>query len=88
VTRRYLVTGRVQGVGFRWFVLRQAQREGLTGYARNLPDGQVEVMATGEAEAHARLVAALRTGPPHSRVVDVSVADAPDAPLFSRFDIR
>jgi acylphosphatase len=88
VTRRYLVSGRVQGVGFRWFVLRLAEREGLTGYVRNLPDGRVEVMAGGTAESHARLEEALRRGPPGARVADVTSSDAAAAPAMSRFEIR
>ena len=46
-TRRYVVTGRVQGVGFRWFVEREAAQLGVTGWVRNREDGSVEVMATG-----------------------------------------
>ena len=60
MTRRFLVTGRVQGVGFRWFVARLAQREALGGFVRNLPDGRVEVLASGEQVALERLLAALR----------------------------
>ena len=47
---RYLVSGRVQGVGYRYFVLREAERLGLAGFARNLPDGRVEVVAEGAEE--------------------------------------
>ncbi len=75
-------------MGFRWFVLRHAQREGLTGYARNLPDGRVEVLATGSAETHARLATALRAGPAHARVDDVTITDEAGAPAASRFEIR
>ncbi len=88
MTRRYVVSGRVQGVGFRWFVLRYAEREGLTGFARNLPDGRVEVVATADADAHDRLAAALRAGPGHARVEDVTISDAPGAPVASGFEIR
>src|SRR6185437_8958613 len=48
MTRRFTVTGHVQGVGFRWFVARHARSLGLSGYARNLDDGRVEVVASGE----------------------------------------
>ncbi|MGH7631624.1 MAG: acylphosphatase [Gemmatimonadales bacterium] len=88
MTRRYLVSGRVQGVGFRWFVLRHAERNGLTGFARNLPDGRVEVVATGDAGAQDRLAAALRAGPGHASVDDVTISDEPAAPPSSRFVIR
>ncbi len=86
--RRYLVSGRVQGVGFRWFVLRCAERNGLTGYARNLPDGRVEVLARGDAETQARLADALRQGPPGARVDAVTIDDDPAATMPSRFEIR
>ncbi|HET8625224.1 MAG TPA: acylphosphatase [Gemmatimonadales bacterium] len=88
MTRQFVVSGRVQGVGFRWFVLRQAEREGLTGFARNLPDGSVEVLATGDVVALERLAAALRVGPPHARVDNVTMRDAPTIPAPSRFEIR
>jgi acylphosphatase len=88
VTRRFLVSGRVQGVGFRWFVLRVAEREGLTGFVRNLPDGGVEVVAHGESALLARLAAALREGPPHAQVASVTVTDEPPIVVPSRFEIR
>jgi acylphosphatase len=88
VIRRYLVSGRVQGVGFRWFVLRLAEREHLTGYARNLPDGRVEVVANGDSGTQDRVAQALRRGPPAARVDDVTISDDPEAPVSSRFEIR
>jgi acylphosphatase len=88
VTRRFVVSGRVQGVGFRWFVLRHAQRDGLTGFTRNLPDGSVEVLAAGDVVALERLAAALRVGPPHARVDEVVVTEALSMPTASRFEIR
>ncbi len=71
MTRRFLVTGRVQGVGFRYFVRREARRLGLNGWVRNLPDGEVEVLASGTAAALAVLEAALRRGPPMASVTNV-----------------
>ena len=65
---RYIVSGRVQGVGFRWFVMREAARLDLAGYVRNLPDGTVEVVAQGAIAALAALESALRHGPPVARV--------------------
>jgi acylphosphatase len=53
----------VQGVGYRYFVLRAADRLGVSGYARNLPDGRVEVVAEGAEEALARLEDEMRRGP-------------------------
>jgi acylphosphatase len=62
------VEGRVQGVGFRRFVERAAQTLGLSGWVRNLADGSVEVSATGDAGAIARLRERLAAGPPHAQV--------------------
>ena len=52
-TRRYVISGRVQGVGFRWFVEREAAQIGVAGWVRNRENGDVEVMATGTREQHA-----------------------------------
>jgi acylphosphatase len=65
---RYVVKGRVQGVGYRYFVLREASALGVTGFARNLADGTVEVVAEGADDALARLEARLREGPSFSSV--------------------
>ena len=76
ITRRYLVKGRVQGVGFRWFVQREAQTLGIGGWVRNDPQGAVEVLAAGSEEQHAALVARLRTGPRGARVDAVEQSEA------------
>jgi acylphosphatase len=73
--RRFVVSGRVQGVGFRFFTQDIARREGLTGIVRNLADGRVEVVAEGDDESLTRLEAALRRGPSHARVETVEVDD-------------
>jgi acylphosphatase len=74
---RFLVQGEVQGVGFRWFVLREAERLGLCGFVRNLRDGSVEVIAAGTPEALAALERALREGPRLARVAGVEKSDVP-----------
>jgi acylphosphatase len=85
---RYLVSGQVQGVGFRWFVARHARSLGLSGYARNLPDGRVEVVASGPTEALTDLERLLRTGPAYARVEQVERSDEPAAfPIGQSFDI-
>lgn len=83
-TRRYLVSGRVQGVGFRWFVEREASTLGLSGWVRNREDGRVEVMATGTREQLAALYRKLHEGPRAARVDEVAVSPAPflDAKSF------
>jgi acylphosphatase len=68
---RYLVSGRVQGVGYRYFVLRQAGALGVTGFARNLADGSVEVIAEGADQPLADLEVRLREGPAFSEVTAV-----------------
>jgi acylphosphatase len=75
VARRFVVSGRVQGVGYRYFTAEAARREGLAGVVRNLEDGTVEVVAGGEAESLVRFERALRQGPSRSRVEHVRVED-------------
>lgn len=70
-TRRYVVSGRVQGVGFRWFVEREAALIGITGWVRNCEDGNVEVMATGTRDQHGSLRRKLQEGPRAARVDQV-----------------
>ena len=65
------VRGRVQGVGFRWHVMRIARELGLAGWIRNRPDGIVELAAAGERDALIRLEAAVSAGPPGARVEEV-----------------
>jgi acylphosphatase len=69
---RFLVQGRVQGVGYRYFVQREAEVLGVTGFVRNLPDGNVEVVAEGAEQAMAQLEARLREGPSFARVSSVA----------------
>jgi acylphosphatase len=73
VARRFVISGRVQGVGFRWFAQDAATREGVTGWVRNLTDGRVEAWVEGESEAVTRMERALRSGPPGARVQQVVV---------------
>jgi acylphosphatase len=68
VARRYMIGGRVQGVGFRYFTHAVAERENVHGWVKNRPDGRVEAVAEGEVEAIARFEQALRHGPPGARV--------------------
>jgi acylphosphatase len=70
-TRRYVVRGRVQGVGFRWFVEREARVLGVSGWVRNNPDGSVEVVAMGTPEQLLALRGKLYEGPRASRVDNV-----------------
>lgn len=74
---RCVVAGRVQGVFFRASAREQAVRLGLTGYARNLPDGRVEVFACGKPDAVAALRDWLRVGPPQAEITGVACEPAP-----------
>ncbi len=65
---RYIVQGRVQGVGFRYFTRQQAEALGIAGYARNRPDGSVEVVAEGTDDALRDFEARLRAGPDFAAV--------------------
>jgi acylphosphatase len=78
---RIVVEGRVQGVGFRAFVAREAGRLALEGWARNRRDGTVEIVAGGPAAAVEALVAAARRGPPAARVDALSLDDADETAL-------
>jgi acylphosphatase len=70
------ISGRVQGVGFRWFVREEARRLGLSGWVTNLPDGAVEVKAGGEGSSLQRLRRALEVGPSGADVQEVADVDS------------
>jgi acylphosphatase len=74
--RRWLVSGRVQGVGFRWFVEQNAQRLGLRGWVRNQDDGKVQVYATGNPDKLNALAALLYQGPRMAEVRGVEESEA------------
>ncbi len=78
VARRYYIRGRVQGVGFRYFVEHVAAQIGVSGYARNLDDGRVEVYAAGTPEQLSELAGYLRKGP---RMADVRGVEEMEAEL-------
>lgn len=73
VARRFYISGRVQGVGFRYFVQDHAAVEGVHGYVRNLPDGRVEALVEGDEESVLRVERALRRGPSSAHVEAVVV---------------
>jgi len=70
-----LVSGRVQGVGFRYFVMRHAQVENICGYVRNLNDGRVEFLLQGEADSVSRVIGQIRVGPDYARVSELQLVD-------------
>ena len=85
---RFLVTGRVQGVGFRYFARRVAARLGISGWVRNLPDGAVEAVADGSRDALARFQEELRSGPTLAVVEKVRAAESDATETLEGFEIR
>lgn len=83
-----IVTGRVQGVGFRFFVQRHANQLRIRGFARNLPDGRVEIQAEGSSDTLNHLLLELKKGPGMARVDDVSVIWKDSLERFQDFSIR
>jgi acylphosphatase len=76
IARRFIVRGRVQGVGFRWFVEREAHILGVAGWVRNNTDSSVEVLAVGSRDQISGLRSRLREGPRAARVDDVQESEA------------
>jgi acylphosphatase len=88
VARKFTISGRVQRVGFRWFALDAASREGVTGWVQNLPDGRVEVLVEGEADAVERFERAVRRGPASARVDAVETDILAPTGRFHDFSTR
>jgi acylphosphatase len=77
LARRYVLEGRVQGVGFRYFVYHHAHLLRINGWVRNLADGSVEVHAEGVQESMSQFLSRIRSGPPFAVVADVRIHDVP-----------
>jgi acylphosphatase len=75
IARRFVLSGRVQGVGFRYFAEEAAAVEGLAGWVRNLADGRVEAFAQGDREAVERFERKIRRGPAGARIDDVTTTE-------------
>ncbi|MBP1642309.1 MAG: acylphosphatase [Acidobacteria bacterium] len=88
IAREFRVVGRVQGVGFRWFVVRLARGCGVRGGVRNEADGAVVAWAQGEEESLARFRAGLEQGPPAARVVRVEETPGGERPAAGEFDVE
>jgi acylphosphatase len=87
-SRTYLVVGRVQGVGFRWFAWDAAMREGLSGFVHNLPDGSVEAVVEGERDALDRFEWKISSGPRGARVDHVNRETGPATGQYQGFSIK
>lgn len=88
VARRYVIGGRVQNVGFRFFAEAQARREGLAGWVTNRPDRTVEVFVEGDRESVERFEGHLRRGPPNARVDRFDWSDVPPTGFETGFIIK
>ena len=86
--KRFLVAGRVQGVGYRNFARHYARKMGLTGYASNLADGRVEVEADGPEQALLQLEVMLRRGPPLARVAEITATVVDAGEPYTDFGTR
>lgn len=86
--RRFLISGLVQGVGFRYFAQRASARYQVKGYVRNLPDGRVEALAEGPAELVEKFKMDLAAGPSYSRVDGIEEVVVEPTGLFSTFRIE
>ena len=75
IVKHLKITGRVQGVGFRYHMIRTARELGVTGWVRNRHDGSVETVIQGSPEAVAAMIAWMRRGPPGAAVADVRIAE-------------
>jgi acylphosphatase len=86
MAKHVVISGRVQGVGFRYSMADEAERLGVTGWVRNRRDGTVEAVVDGEADAVASLLDWARRGPPAARVTDVAISEIEGS--FERFEMR
>lgn len=87
IARRFIVKGRVQGVGFRYFAMRAARQAGVAGTVRNLADGNVEAIAEGAPAAVADFKAALEQGPSYGHVTQVDETEMKPTGRYSGFDV-
>lgn len=85
--RRFLISGRVQGVGFRWFTKNAAEQVGIVGTVRNLFDGRVEAVGVGSEAELAEFKRIVSKGPSFSHVSEIKEEELQDIPRYSRFDI-
>jgi len=83
-----IVKGRVQGVGYRWFARQSAEELGIRGYVRNLPNGDVEVLAQGDDETVDALIERLRRGPSFAHVMDIQAQETNIKQRLDRFEVR
>jgi len=83
-----LVKGRVQGVGFRWFAMREAERLGITGYVKNLANGHVEIYAEGERDIVQHFKQIISRGPSYGRVDELDFSEMPFQDKYRNFSVE
>lgn len=88
VARRFVISGRVQGVGFRHFTVKAARGLGVAGWVRNLPDGRVEAVAEGDPGALASFRGMIAQGPPGAVVSGLETAEIEPNGAFEGFKVR
>ena len=88
ITKYVQIGGRVQGVGFRYFTRKNAERIGITGWVRNLPGGNVEAVIQGTQKQVEEMMALLHKGPQYSHVSNVDVIELESADEFQSFEVR
>lgn len=88
IARKFVISGEVQGVGYRFFAQRSSARHQIRGYVKNLDDGRVEVLAEGSAKAVEEFRRDLAAGPTHSRVTVVEELVVEPSGLYSAFRIE
>ncbi|WP_394663415.1 acylphosphatase [uncultured Sphingomonas sp.] len=88
IERHLRITGRVQGVGYRYWFLGHAGALGLTGWVRNRADGSVEALVQGPEDAVKRIIADAESGPPAARVDHIEATEQPADTLLTRFEQR
>ncbi|MFY9609966.1 MAG: acylphosphatase [Blastocatellia bacterium] len=86
IARQFVIRGRVQGVGFRYFAIRAARGLGIVGTVRNMPDGSVEAIAEGETKAIARFRRDLERGPSYSHVTAVEESERQTSARYKDFE--
>ena len=88
VRKKIVLTGRVQGVGFRYFTYAVAKENDLLGYVKNLNDGDIEILVQGNETAYFTFLQRVLAGPPLARVIDNIIVDLPPGESFKKFEIR
>lgn len=87
-TFRIVLSGRVQGVGFRYFAESRAKKCNIKGYVKNTWDDKVEVVCQGKEDDLKEFINVVRKGPPFAMVTDVNIEELKDKPVYEYFDIK